>query len=339
MQLAIHKEVGSFSDYWIPYFERANIPFKIVSCYDSDIVEQLNDCDALLWHHNHGNYRDVLFAKSLLFSLQQSGKKVFPNFETAWHFDDKVGQKYLFECLNLPAVPAYVFYDKRNAFEWINYTTFPKVFKLRGGAGSANVSLVRSKSEAIKKVNRAFGRGFSQFNGVDYFIDCLGKFKEKKLGTLDLFKAFGRIFITTEFAKMRSAEKGYAYFQEFVPNNDSDIRIIVIGSRAFAIKRMVRKDDFRASGSGTVIYDKELFDRSLIALSFEAAEKLETQCCAFDFVFDENNKPLIVEISYGFASKAYFKCPGYWTRNLDFIEKEIEPHVWMVEDLIASLKD
>ena len=41
---------------------------------------------------------------------------------------------------------------------------FPKVFKLRGGAGAANVKLVKSKRDFIKLINKAFGRGFSQFN-------------------------------------------------------------------------------------------------------------------------------------------------------------------------------
>ena len=35
------------------------------------------------------------------------------------------------------------------------------------------------------------------------------------------------------------------------------VRVIVINDKAFAIKRMVRKNDFRASGSGIIEYDKE----------------------------------------------------------------------------------
>jgi hypothetical protein len=46
------------------------IPYKIVNCYDSDIIKNLKDCDALMWHHNHANPRDFLFAKELLFSLE-----------------------------------------------------------------------------------------------------------------------------------------------------------------------------------------------------------------------------------------------------------------------------
>ncbi len=76
------------------------------------------------------NPRDILFAKQLLFSLEQSGIIVFPDFNTGWHFDDKVGQKYLLETIDAPLVPSYVFYSKKEALEWDEQTNFPKVFKL-----------------------------------------------------------------------------------------------------------------------------------------------------------------------------------------------------------------
>ena len=118
MKIAIHHRPGSFSDRWIEYCKREGIEYKIVDCFQSDIIEQLKVCDALMWHHHHGDYKDVLFAKGLLFSLEQAGIKVFPDFNTGWHFDDKVGQKYLLEAINAPLVPSYVFYDKQSARDW-----------------------------------------------------------------------------------------------------------------------------------------------------------------------------------------------------------------------------
>ena len=168
MKIAIHHTPGSFSDRWIEYCEEKGIPYKIVDAYRSDIVEQVADCDAFMWHHHHANYKDALFARQLLYSLQMAGKRVFPDFNTGWHFDDKVGQKYLLEAIGAPLVPSYVFYTKEEALEWIDGTTFPKVFKLRGGAGAANVKLARTKGEARKLVKQAFVRGFKQFNRFTY---------------------------------------------------------------------------------------------------------------------------------------------------------------------------
>ncbi|MDZ7775701.1 MAG: hypothetical protein U5L09_08955 [Bacteroidales bacterium] len=102
-----------------------------------------------------------------MFSVQQSGKKAFPDFNTSWHFDDKVGQKYLLESIGAPIVPSYVFYSKKEALDWAHNTTFPKVFKLRGGAGSSNVKLIEKRKQAVKVINKAFGKGFPQYNKWD----------------------------------------------------------------------------------------------------------------------------------------------------------------------------
>lgn len=337
MKIAIHKSEGSFSDYWIDYCIQNNLPYKVVNCYDNDIVQQLNDCDVLMWHHHQENYKDTLFAKQLLFSLEQSGKKVFPNFNTGWHFDDKVGQKYLLESIKAPIVPSYVFYDKKSALAWIKTTCFPKVFKLRGGAGSANVQLVKNAQEAKQLINKAFGKGFPQFNGKRYFIEKLNRFRSGKEPLKKVIMAFGRMMISTKHAKIMGNEKGYAYFQDFIPNNDSDIRVIVIGDKAFAIKRMVRKNDFRASGSGEIIYGKDLFNKETLKMAFDIADKINLQSCAMDFVYDTKNNPLLVEISYGFVAKPYKLCPGYWDRNLNFYQDKIFPENWILEETLKEL--
>jgi glutathione synthase/RimK-type ligase-like ATP-grasp enzyme len=331
MKIAIHHASGSFSDRWILYCEQNSIDYKIVDCYKNNIISQLSDCDALMWHFGHGGYREALFAKQLLFSIEINGKKVFPNFTTNWHFDDKVGQKYLFEEIGAPLVPSYVFYSKKEALLWTDEIIYPIVFKLRGGAGSSNVKLVRNKSCARKIINKAFGKGFSQFDGIGYFKDRFNKYRNGNDTFLGVLKGVGRIFITTEYSKMKSREKGYVYFQEFIPNNEFDIRVIVIGEKAFAIKRIVRKNDFRASGGGTILYDLDNFNEQTIKLAFNLAEKIKSQCAAFDFVYDGHNNPLVVEVSYGFNQVGYEKCIGYWDKELNFYEGKFYPQDWMVE--------
>src|SRR6056297_501216 len=155
MKIAIHHSPSGFSSHWIDYCKKNNIPYKIVNCYKNSIISDLKDCDALMWHFHQTNHKDILFAKELIYSLQSAGKKVFPDFHTAWHFDDKVGQKYLLEAIDAPLVPSYVFYDKEKALDWIEKTDFPKVFKLRRGAGSAHVKLAETPNEAKKLVRKA----------------------------------------------------------------------------------------------------------------------------------------------------------------------------------------
>lgn len=336
MKIAIHKS-GGFSLRWIEYCQKNNIDYKIVNAYDNDIVEQLADCDAFMWHHSHISYKDALFAKQLLFSLQQAGKKVFPDFNTGWHFDDKVGQKYLLEAIGASLVLSYVFYTKKEALNWIEKTDFPKVIKLRGGAGASNVMLAKTKREAVKLVNKAFGKGFPQSNAMSVLKERWRKYKLGKTDMKDVLKGVARFFVKPEYAKMHSPEKGYAYFQDFIPNNEYDIRIVVVGDKAFAMKRLVRQGDFRASGSGNIIYDKNQIDERCVQISFDVNKKIQSQSLALDFVFGANQNPLIVELSYGYTAPAYDHCEGYWTEDMQWHEgNNFDFCGWMVENLIST---
>lgn len=340
MRLAIHHFKGSFSERWITYCEANNIDFKKVDCFRSDIMDQLTDCEALMWHWSQEDPKTRLFARQLTYAIDAAGKRVFPDSHTVWHFDDKVGQKYLLEALELPMVPSHVFYSKSDALEWSQRTQFPKVFKLRGGAGSINVKLVKSKSQATKLIRKAFNKGFGVSGRRALFRNRIWHFKkDKNLTTfLGLFKGVARLFLASDLEKAAGKEKGYAYFQDFIPNNKSDIRIVIIGqSKAFAIERMVRKGDFRASGSGIIHYlDDHTIDKEALKVSFEAARKIKSQSIALDFVYDQK-APLIVEVSYGFAISAYDACKGYWDDKMNWYPGPFNPQNFMLEHLIETI--
>ena len=333
MKIAIHNSPSGFHPRWVKYCEDKNIPYKRVNCYANDIIHQLSDCDVLMWHHFQNNQKALVAAKPILFALKQAGIKVFPNFNTNWHFDDKLGQKYLLEALGLPFVPSYVFLKKQEALKWINTTSYPIVFKLRGGAGSANVRLVHNPKEAKRLTRIAFGKGFSNYDALGSLKERWRKWRLRKISITDLVKGIIRFVYPPPYAKALGREVGYIYFQDFIPNNDHDIRVIVIGDKAFAIKRMVRKNDFRASGSGNILYDRHHFNESDIKLAFEIHNKLQSQCTAMDFVY-QNNLPLLVEISYGFSPEGYDPCPGYWDKDLNWHEGEFNPYGWMVEEVL-----
>src|SRR5699024_4395678 len=211
-----------------------------------------------------------------------------------------IAQKYLLEAIDAPLVPSYVFYDKKEALAWINKTSFPKVFKLTRGSGAKNVSLVQKKSEAQKLIHTAFGKGFSQFNRFGNLKERIRKYKDGKSSIMGVVKGIGRLFIPTDFSKWQSNEKGYAYFQEFIENDGFDIRVVVIDNKAIALKRLVRENDFRASGSGKLVFDNEKIDKRYIKLAFDTAEKLNSQYLAIDLIHSLNDEVFIVELCYDF---------------------------------------
>lgn len=338
MKIAIHLTQNSFSERWVRYCKRNNIPYKIVDAYRSDILQQVADCDAFMWHFHHADYRDVQFAKSLLTSLEIQGKKVFPNTATCWHFDDKIAQKYLLEAIGAPMVPTYVFYTEEEALTWIDVVEFPKVFKLKGGASASNVKLAKTRGDARRFVKQSFAKGYRQYRLGEVLGENWRKYKKGLITWRDLLRPL--YYQCTRkypnlFDHYHGRECGYAYFQEFIPNNSFDIRICVVGNRAFGLKRYTRENDFRASGSGNISYAKCDIDERCVQIAFDVANKLGAQSMALDFVFDTNNNPLIVEISYGYAVNAYDSCEGYWTSDLNWHEEsQFDFCGWMVEDLM-----
>ena len=333
MKIAIHHNHDSFSQRWIEYCQEKEIEYIVINAFDNDIITQLKDFDILMWHHHHGQVKDILAAKKILFALQHAGIKVFPDFNTGWHFDDKVAQKYLLEAIGAPLVPSYVFYDKEQALNWAIQTRYPKVFKLKGGAGATNVKLVKSYSQAKNLINQSFGRGFPQFDKYNHLKESL---LYKKISFHSVLKALYRIFISPEISRVIGKEKGYIYFQDFIPNNSYDTRVVVIDGRfATAEKRMVRKNDFRASGSGLFNYDD--ININIIKNSFEIAKKLKLQSAAFDYILDSDGNPLIVEICYGFGTSGIKLAPGYWDDNLNWYNKKFSPEDLIIESIMNTL--
>ena len=337
--IAIHSNKGlykrkydhpNFEERWIKYCNENGIEYKIVNAYDTDIVKQLDDCSAFMWNFTQNKIEDQLFAKQLLFSLNAKGMKTFPVVEDSWHFDDKLGQKYLLESLNVPFVRTNAFYSKEVALQWLENETFPKVGKLRGGAGSAQVFLLKNKSQAVRIIKKAFGKGISMHNRFSVFKEKMRLFKIGR-GYINILKAIYFLIFQSEYSKIHGREKGYVYFQDFIPNNDFDIRIVVVDSKAYAIKRFVRENDFRASGSGNITYKREDFDERCVKIAFDVSKKLKSKSLNYDFIFDENNNPLIVELSYTNKASGYDKCEGYWDEDLNWNEGCFNPYGWMVE--------
>ncbi len=336
-KIAIHNRPGSFSDRWIHKCEEERIRYKVVNCHDSDIVTSLEDSTILMWHFSHLAPVDLLMARSLIESLQHVGKKVFPDIKTCWHFDDKVAQKYLLESIAAPVVNSYVFYDMENCENWMSEAVFPLVFKLRRGAGSANVKLVRNKTEAMNFAHKMFTNGIRPTpNVVSSYTSVLNHATSKGL----LLKKIRRIPSVVKSiwneSKTWQNEKGYAYFQDYLPLNQFDTRVTVIGKRAFAFIRYVRPGDFRASGSGNIDYDVSKIDQRCVKLAFDVADKLGSQSVAFDFAFDHSKNPRILEISYCYKAEAVFKCCGHWDNNMNWRPGNVWPQDAILDDCLVS---
>jgi glutathione synthase/RimK-type ligase-like ATP-grasp enzyme len=111
-------------------------------------------------------------------------------------------------------------------------------------------------------------------------------------------------------------EKEYVFFQEFIPNDGYDLKIVVVRDKLGFIARHTRKNDFRASGGGDIYFDQTLVTKNIIDSAFNVSDKLGFQCMGYDFVVDsKTGEGKFVEMSYGFSHTALSQANGYFDRT------------------------
>jgi len=339
--IAIHDCPGSFSDRWIEYCRDSGIKYCLVDIFDDGVIGKLRSirATALLCHPQMADRKAVLGAKAVLYSCEISGISVFPGFSDFWHFDDKIAQKYLFEALDIETPRTHVFYSAEAAAQWIREATYPAVFKLRAGAGSVNVSLLNSRADADAMARKMFGRGVSSTDAATKDILTKVRNHRRKRDWAAVIRRLPRtVSRWLELRRSIDRERGYFYVQQFIPLNEYDTRVVIIGARALAFRRRVRPGDFRASGSGDIDHDHKSIDVKMIEYAFFVASKLGTRCIAFDFIQDKSDgRPLIVEMSFGFVADIIHECPGYWDKDLEWVEGNTYPQDAIVQDILKDM--
>ncbi len=257
----------------------------------------------------------------------------FPNWQTSWHYDDKIKQYYLLKQHGFPVIESYIFWQKTEALKWLKAAQMPVVFKLKGGAGSNNVILVHSKTNGNRLISKMFGKGIKSGKILDRNSLHMKFFQPYKR-----FWRFGGNLLRRIRGKYEpffwQTDKNYVLFQKFLPNNLFDTRVSVIGNRAFAFRRFNRAHDFRASGSGNIDYDVNQIDMRAIQIAFEISKKFYFQSMAYDFLLNEKRNFEIAEISYTYVDKAVYDCPGFWDEDLNWHEGHFWPQYLQLMDAL-----
>jgi glutathione synthase/RimK-type ligase-like ATP-grasp enzyme len=337
--IGIHHRPGSFSDRWIEYCQERSIDFRLLDCLSSDVVPVALSCDAVLWHWSMNDLASMTIAKQIVAALEIAGVPVYPNVASSWHYDDKIAQKFLLEAIGAPTIPTWLFTDKTTAMQWIAGAAWPKVFKLRCGAGATNVRLVRSRVEAERLCRRAFSGGFAGKPG--HFNDLANRMRKTKNSrhfVERLLRAPSAFFKRSSAQRQFPRETGYVYFQEFLSRNEFDTRVVIIGNKAFAFRRFNRPSDFRASGSNLLSFEPERIDLRAINVALNISKQLGTQSLAFDFLTNEAGEPVVVEMSYCFRGAMRY-CPGHWDDHLVWHEGSHRHEDLILEDLLANVTD
>lgn len=312
------------------------IPYQRLLLSDPLFWEKAAGLDFFIykWHHRHDHHQ---IAKTILPVIEQQLKVTcFPNMKTCWHYDDKIKQYYLLKERGFPVSESYVFWDEQSALAWVENANYPIVFKLKGGAGSLSVILVKNKSQAKILVRRMFGPGVKQ--GSFGFKHMLRIYN---YSFLKIARHFGvevrNFFQKKDITSYYQKHKNYAYFQKYYSGNEFDVRVTTVGKRVHAFRRFVREKDFRASGSNKWDIDPEKIDRRMLKIALDISTQMGFQTMAYDFVYDEKKEPKIIEMSYHYGGAGFPDfMNGYWDEELNWQAGRYWPQHFELIDLLGK---
>jgi glutathione synthase/RimK-type ligase-like ATP-grasp enzyme len=308
------RAIKNYDDIFRKILDHNLIEHITLDASDPLFWKQVARLDLFIFHWSQIDDHHQL-AKTIIPIVEKTmGIKCFPDMATCWHYDNKIREYYLLRHYGFPFIHSWIFWDKQSALKWLEHAELPVVFKLKGGAGSSNVVLIKTKPQAEKLIKRMFGKGI--FSGQIPVRDNIA------MKYFNLYQTMHR-WGGNVLRKLRGEDispdwqkhKNYVLFQKYMPNNKWDTRVTIIGDKAFAFRRFTRTDDFRASGSGVYDLDITQIDTRFIESAFNISRTLEFQSMAYDYIYDDNNAPALIEISYTFPDNTAYST-GYWDIDL-----------------------
>ena len=179
-----------------------------------------------------GQYKDYI--EDILLGIQLRGGILIPNFYLFRAHENKSFQQVYRDIRDFGNLNGKAFGALKDFSDRVGNQEFPIVIKAAEGCGSRKVYLLndlKSANRVVKKLSNC--------------IDC----RIKRL--LDQYKAIIAVKLgKRRYVRIHENKTRKFVIQDYVPNLDSDWKVLVFGNKYYILNRKVRKRDFRASGSG-----------------------------------------------------------------------------------------
>lgn len=194
---------------------------------------------------------------------------------------------------NLQTIDAKIFgtYDELDAAINKGWVPFPCVIKKSAGAMSRGVYLAKNEKELKKKAKQICYTGSLKI----MFKELLRAKKHKGYLPESLYQ---NKFI----------------IQPFVKGLANDWKVLIYGEKIFVLKRNIKKNDFRASGSGLNYTSGSKSDFPMELLNFvrEFFLTLDVPNLSIDIAYD-GNKPYVFEFqAIHFGTSTHYKSIDYY---------------------------
>jgi hypothetical protein len=234
------------------------------------------------------------YIEDIILGLTLAGANVIPEYKFLRAHENKAFLEILRSTSRIPEVctlKTRVYGTYEDFFK--REDSYPVVLKMADTRGSRGVSLLHNRQEAITNLSR-----LTQPKLNDVFI-----------------KEIAKRFIRKNYIPY-SLRTHKFIFQEYIPNLSHDYKVLIYGKRAFVLQRKVRKNDFRASGSGMFMWPRTL-PIGLLDFAWKILVGFDVPYISLDIALLGNTFHLIEAQFVDFGPLTAEKSNFHWQRQED----------------------
>jgi glutathione synthase/RimK-type ligase-like ATP-grasp enzyme len=256
--------VQDFGEYpkWSKYrrfLENNSFEYDLFQIHRHDWIEQADRFDVIIGIPSNSLFHLQEMRNKYYVLETFLGKGCYPSVAHANLYEDKYLEAYISQATGIPFAKTYVSCEKADAIQLAESMRYPCVSKVVPSSGSCGVELVCTPKHGREIVKEAFSR-----NGRKTHV-------------------------------LYSRQKNYIYFQEYIPNDGYDIRVIIVGNLVFGYYRKVLKGDFRASGMN--IKERRALPEEAMKIGRRVNEIIRSPLLAVDMVHGLDGKYHVIEFS------------------------------------------
>ncbi|WP_455814386.1 hypothetical protein [Pseudomonas graminis] len=276
----------------IGHFKNAGHTCETIDIQDLQF-EEIDKNDAVYLFGSHQNpeiKKYINDVASVQFSLHQN--KSIPGLMNLLAHENKGIQSLLMRKMGDGFIPQCYYYRDVAVTE-------RTVIKKTSGAGSFGVALIDNSEQLVKTKRRMF-------------------FPETRVEHL---KFHIREITKKLFFKNKISADHYKYFksyslyvlQKFIPGLKGDYKVLAFGNKFYVLNRKVRRDDFRASGSGNFSFDTP--SATLLDFAETIKSKVNTPIVSMDLIDNDAGYGCIEYQCVHFGPYTQFEAEYYYEKN------------------------
>jgi glutathione synthase/RimK-type ligase-like ATP-grasp enzyme len=259
------------------------------------------------------------FIEDVVFGLKELGAIVIPDPSYLRANNNKVFMEILRQIIfpnEYQTISAYIFgtYDEILYSMSVGSIQFPCVIKKAAGGMSRGVYLAKNQDQLNKIIKK-----------LSYTASLKIAFKEKVRQ------------IKHKNYKPESLYQNKFIIQPFISNLHNDWKLLIFGDKYYIFERPTRKNDFRASGSGSMYYkygSEATYPQGIFEFAHDIYSYLQVPHASLDIAFDGNKFYLFEFQAVYFGTVGQIKSDIYYL--YDNNNWEIKSNDKKIEEVYAD---